>query len=220
MKVSSDIIFIAKPKSKLFEDLDGRKFSRLAVIGFAGKSNGRTDWYCKCDCGNIVKVIAKNLKNGRTTSCGCLRDERVSESHLTHGHSSGGGFSLTYRTWGNMLQRCLNKNNPAYHNYGGRGIKICNRWLRFENFLEDMGERQKGMTIERIDNNGNYEPGNCRWATRKEQCNNKRNNHFLTFNGKTKTVVQWSEIYNIKSHTISKRIKYGWTVEKSLNKKK
>jgi len=116
-----------------------------------------------------------------------------------------------------MKSRCVNRNDPAYYKYGGRGITICERWLKFEDFLTDMGDRPEGLSLDRIDNNGNYEPGNCRWATRKEQANNRRNSLKITFNHKTQTLAQWSQELNIKFTTLWARInKHKWSVEKAF----
>lgn len=122
-----------------------------------------------------------------------------------------------YMAWANMHQRCLNKNRKTYHRYGGRGIKVCDRWGDFKNFIHDMGPKpSRKHTLDRIDNNGNYEPSNCRWADMRQQSNNRENSTYISFNGLTKTKAQWSEILNIHYDTLRIRLKKGWSIEKAL----
>lgn len=157
------------------KDLRNMKFGRLTAIKPTNKRHNKyVIWECKCDCGNIIEVQSSYLskeKRGRK-SCGCL----MSDAKKVHGHTSSNGYrSKTYRSWDGMKQRCLNPNNPKYDLYGGRGITVCERWLNsFENFLEDMGERPNETSIDRINNDGNYEPLNCKWSTIEEQNNNRR----------------------------------------------
>ena len=155
------------------KDLTGQRFGRLVALEPVGrdKYNGIL-WKCQCDCGNTRIVHCHNLTSGNTKSCGCLHKEQAVALHLTHGMS----HSSEYSTWKFMLQRCENPNHKHFKYYGGRDIRVCKRWHKFENFYEDMGQRPEGKSIDRIDNNGNYEPGNCKWSTPHEQMMNRRPN--------------------------------------------
>lgn len=172
---------------------------------------------CECACGTIKKVRLGHLTSGKTTSCGCVRDLLASERATTHGMAG----NKTYKSWQHMKERCLNKKCNDWVDYGGRGIAVCERWMKFENFLADMGEKQTPKhQIDRINNNGNYEPSNCKWSTATEQANNKRNNTLITANGVTRTLSQWSIRSGIKREVISYRIlRLGWTPEKALSQK-
>jgi len=150
----------------------------------------------KCFCGNIYETTLSTIINGNPSSCGCVNKAALLRVNTTHGYAAH-GQSKTYRAWRSIKERTLCPHNSAWDDYGGRGIKICDRWLKFENFLEDMGDCPHKMTVDRIDVNGDYTPENCRWATFKTQNNNKRSNILVTFNGETKTLSQWADTIGV-----------------------
>ena len=192
----------------------GERFGRLVIVGMATKSkHGHTRWLCRCECGKTIEAFQYNLRSGASKSCGCVRPGPV-----THGHTKGGKVSRAYNSWASMINRCGTPSNKYFCNYGARGIKVCDRWREsFAAFLEDMGEPGDDMTIERVDNNGNYEKDNCRWATRKEQNRNKRNNRMLTYQGRTQCVADWAEELALRPRTIWSRLRIGWTVDRALS---
>lgn len=192
-------------------DITGQKFGKLTVIEPLILINGRFYWRCRCDCGNIWDAIGPCLINGQTTSCGCSKRTRMSNMTTTHGLSK----STEYRIWAKMKERCYNEKNDNYHHYGGRGIRVCDRWLNsFENFLTDVGKRPSMKhSLDRYpDKNGNYEPTNFRWATKKEQNNNRRGNIVFAHNGLSLTMSQWSDKLNISVSLIRYRISIGKTM--------
>lgn len=184
-------------------DLTGRKFGRLTVTGVLGIYRRHTYFRCECECGNLTDTTSDALQKGAVKSCGCLWREIMTK----HGSSR----TPEYKIWVGMKARCLNPKEKAYEHYGGRGITICDRWKSsFKHFLEDMGSRPFARhEIERIDNNGNYENGNCCWATRKEQNNNKRNTKVITIEDRTMSTTQWSAETGLSRGTIKSRIRSG-----------
>lgn len=195
--------------------LIGENFGRAIVKEYIGKdSANRKKYKCLCNCGNIFITDIYSILNGHTCSCGCLRKEATIAFNTTHGQK----YTRLYTTWGNMINRCNNLNNPHYDDYGGRGIKVCNEWLQFENFYN--WAIQNGysdtLTIDRINNNKGYMPENCRWITLQMQSRNRRSNHMLTYNGITKSMTEWSEETGISFSAIKTRLKRGWDIEKTL----
>ncbi len=192
-------------------DRTGHVYGRLTVVRFSHKENRISFWHVVCSCGNKAVVRGKDMKSKNTRSCGCLSGEsrKTAKKH-------GKTYTRSYITWVNMKTRCLNLNNDRYKDYGGRGIRICKKWMLFEGFYEDMGERPEGLTLERIDNNGNYELGNCKWSNPREQANNTRTNRILKHDGLFLTVAQWEEKLSFSRGVICARLKLGWSTEKAL----
>ena len=193
------------------EDLTGRVFGLWTVVSFSHKS-GRSNaakyhWLCRCDCGTEKTVLRQHLIFNASRSCGCKQG--------THKHSG----TPTYHTWETMKQRCLNARHPKFPQYGGRGIAVCDRWLSFENFLADMGDRPASKTLDRIDNDGGYCPENCRWATRSAQQNNRRCNAIVTLGNETMTATEWDRATGIPARLIMWRLRHGWTAERALTEK-
>lgn len=213
MPSASSIISREMPESKNFKNLTGQKFHRLRVIGFVGMNSHKSaTWECKCDCGNVVNMVGDAIKRGHTKSCGCATVELIIERVTKH----GGIRTEAYKSWIKMNARCHNSGSTSYRNYGARGINVCDRWANFGNFINDMGERPPGHSLDRIDNSKGYSPENCRWATRKEQNRNKRGNRMITYKGETLPLVVWAERFEIKYVTLVRRLVLGWTVNEAL----
>ena len=186
-------------------DLTGQKYQRLTAIKFVELSKYGAIWECKCDCGNIKNVRSGDLRSGNTNSCGCYMKDRIKETNIKHGASKNNVMSGAYRSWRSMKERCYVKSCIEYERYGGRGIIVCDRWKNcFENFLEDMGERPEGYSLERKDFNGNYEPSNCCWTTCMEQAKNRRNNKYVVLNGEKLIYSDAARALNINPSTISR----------------
>jgi hypothetical protein len=205
------------------KDLSGRSFGRLKALGPIRKErdiSGRSllVWQCRCSCGTVIETRSCNLLNGDTSSCGCYQREDIASRSTKHGQAKRSGPTPERITWKNMRARCENPKASNYAWYGGRGIKVCDRWQSFVAFYEDMGPRPSAdHSIERDDTNGDYEPRNCRWATRAEQGANKRNNRLLTAFGETHHMQEWCRIKGISQRTLWDRLNAGWEVEKALS---
>lgn len=199
-------------------NLAGKVFGRLFVATFSHyePKNRSYYWICVCECGAEKKIKGAALRSGVTKSCGCIQKEKAKSAGdrtKTHGMSK----TKVYAIWDSMRQRCTNKKRKDYKAYGGRGIAVCGRWASFEFFLEDMGLPPDGMSIDRKDTNGDYEPLNCRWATTKEQAKNTTKTIFLTANGETKCLSDWVEELGISYETLSARLRRGWDEHKAIN---
>jgi hypothetical protein len=204
-------------------------YGKLTAIGPAfmlpKAGEHRSYQVCQCECGSFTIIRLEGLRNGAIKSCGCGQREGVAAANTLHGCSNRKARLLAaeYNTWANMKARCLRSTHPQYDKYGGRGIKVCDRWLEpdgrgFMNFLEDMGPKPSTKhSIDRIDVNGHYEPSNCRWATDKEQANNKTKSQLFYVNGYWKTLSEWCTYLNLPYNTVRSRVKkLGWTVEDAL----
>lgn len=197
-------------------NLIGRQFGRWTVISVAPSrdSSGGLVYTCRCSCGVSRAVRGCKLTAGCSKSCGCLRKAMASERFTSHRMSR----HQVYKAWAEMVARCHNASSSNFPNYGARGISVCPEWRNsFENFYECMGPRpEEGYSVEREDNDGNYEPGNCRWATKREQANNRRSNRLITAGGITKSIAEWARDLGIKPQTISARLRSGWSDEESI----
>lgn len=224
-----------------YRDDIGKRYNRLVVTGYIpGRTTPRSTprFVCLCDCGRVKQVNAQQVVLGKVKSCGCYRVElghqtiarvwatpprRVPKPKppgpgkgwsKTHGLSKAPG----YQNWLAMMARCYNNSHVGYPRYGGRGITVCERWHSPKNFLADMGNPPSAShSLDRIDNDGNYEPGNCRWATASEQHRNRSDNHLLTWQGRTACIAEWVEITGLPFDRILRRLRDGWSVEKALS---
>lgn len=207
--------------SKSFkQNLAGLVFGRLTVIAHSPDEGGPSKWRCICECGTEKVITGGLLTSGNTRSCGCLNRELTRVRNRVHGHCTEYHSSKAYQTWQNMRRRCFDKTNKRFAEYGGRGITVCERWLSFENFLSDMGEPPSPKhSIDRIDNHGDYEPRNCRWAQGDVQVRNRRNARLLTFDGRTQNLCDWAAEIGMKFDTLAARLDmYGMSVEEALTK--
>lgn len=194
----------------------GTTYTYLTALECLGlrplNGHNRTFYRVRCKCGKEFDVPAKQLKSGGSKSCGCLRCDTLTR----HGETKNRRPSRTYNAWSGMIKRCTNPKAISWKNYGGRGIKVCERWREFRNFFEDMGTCPESYSIDRIDNEGHYEPGNCRWATRSQQSRNTRIVGKLEINGITKTTWEWAELCGLKHRTITWRIRNGYSPQQCI----
>ena len=197
-------------------NLVGERFGRLVVVEKDKARNGHVRWRCKCDCGKECIVYGSSLKTGNTTSCGCYKAENSKRLYSSVRQND----KRLYAVWNGIKQRCLNKNSRSYHNYGGRGIKICDEWANdyksFYNWAMRSGY-QSGLQIDRIDNDGDYCESNCRFVSRNIQSNNKRNVVLYTIEGETRSLAQWCKAYHQDYYLVRQRVlKLGWTIQDAL----
>lgn len=195
--------------ARKIDDLTGMVFGNLCVVEFSHTYNGHSYWLCRCKCGRLTIARGSHMKSGNVSSCGCKN------GNITHGESK----TRLYSVWNNMKERCQNPKSKEYHRYGGRGISVCSDWERYETFRDWALSNgyAPNLSIDRKNNDGNYDPGNCRWATAREQANNTRRTRLIEFGGQIYSVSEWSRKLGIKQSTLSMRLnKYGWSVEKAL----
>lgn len=206
-----------------FIDIAGKKFNRLTVVQRTGTSkHGQPIWLCRCDCGADKYVPGQALREGNVKSCGCYNDEVRSAACKARNTTHGMASAPEYHTWINIRQRCHNKSSKGFSKYGARGISVCKRWRdSFDAFYADMGPRpSEKHTIDRINGRKNYQPDNCRWATQREQQNNRSNNHVVQAFGESHTLMEWSRITGLNRSTIQQRlVKLGWPPEIALSKR-
>jgi hypothetical protein len=189
-------------------DLTGRIFGRLTVVRYVGNCK----WECLCLCGNITSTLSRELKRGNSKSCGCLCSERTREANTTHGMKG----TRTYRIWAGMLTRCRNKNDPSFADYGAKGIRVCEQWYSFENFLADMGEAPSGFSIERKDNKLGYCKENCTWIPLGDQAKNRSSSVVIEIDGVKMVAADWDRENGFYPGTVAKRLKNGWDIKDLL----
>jgi hypothetical protein len=203
--------------------MPGTRFGRWTVLAEAERTTaGKRRALCRCDCGSISRIDFTAIKSGRSQSCGCLAREVTSALSRKHGQSMTEDRRATaeYVAWAEMIKRCENSKSKSYVRYGGRGIRVCDRWRNdFSDFLADMGPRPSARhSLDRRENSGNYEPSNCRWATAKEQSRNRRTSRRIAHNGETKTLAEWAEVSGLNPLTLRIRIHAGWSMEDALSR--
>jgi len=191
----------------------------LLVLKAAGSNAAGTRmWQCQCDCGRKCVVSGRRMRNGHTSSCGCLQKERAAAASAKAQTTHGMRYTPEWLAWKNMRGRCNDPGNPSYPRYGGRGVKVCARWSEFQPFFDDMGARpSKRASIDRKDNDGDYTPENCHWASQKEQARNRRTSTAIEFRGQTRTVAEIADITHVPSNILYSRIYLGWDIERAVS---
>ena len=202
----------------------GERFGRWVVVAFHGRHRGTKYLHVVCDCGRQNVIQQKCLTRGESESCGCLAREIAAKQQTKHGHARRDPHgrrwaSSEYKTWDAMLRRCRDVERPEWQDYGGRGITVCERWQTFINFYADMGPKPPGLSIERIDNNGNYEPNNCKWATSLEQMRNRRCSIYLEVGGIRLPLMEWSKRTGIRYGVLISRVRHGWTPQRTITER-
>lgn len=213
-------------KNKTRIELTGQIFTYWKVVKFSHIKNGKAFWFCRCKCGTLKTIGGYLLRSQKSKSCGCFRTEflqQVCKDRATHGEGSNGKETPEYRAWCQMKSRCINQNHVQWENYGGRGIRVCKRWMKsYKAFLDDMGRKpNERHSLDRINNDGNYTPKNCRWATPEEQNSNQRKRKYvpkrhITIDGVTKPIKEWINEANCSERTFYRRLSNGMTPKKAL----
>lgn len=197
----------------------GQRFGMLRVVERGGSYIRKRTWHCVCDCGGKTIATTGNLRSGNTKSCGCEKKAAWIRTRTTHGQSRNRSHTRAYAAWSNMMTRCYNQNDAKYPRWGGRGIRVCKSWHKFENFYADMGDPPKGLSLDRSDNNKGYNPENCRWADAKLQHENRRtpkSERIYTLDGETLNLSDWSRRIGLHRDAVLKRLSYGWSVKDAL----
>jgi hypothetical protein len=205
-----------RKRNRPLKDYTGQRFGRLVATGLRERRNDNDHiWSFRCDCGVEVDRKIRLVRSGRTSSCGCVFREKMAARNTKHGQSG----TKTYRVWKNMRARCGSETDSDYHLYGGRGIKVCERWQDYLAFVEDMGECPPGKSLDRVDVNAGYSPDNCRWATAKEQAGNKRTTRRVEALGQTKIITEWARELGVSHRLIDYRLKAGWPADEAVTRK-
>lgn len=216
VKNAKHLAFI-RPRGPLFVDLTGKRFGSVTVTAYAGKSGRNSSWFYRCDCGSEGQTKSTNLK--RQKSCGCEHRSSLSDRQTSHGATRGKQVSPEFRSWESMIRRCCDPRVAHYPRYGGRGISVCEKWREgFANFYADMGRRPSPKhSLDRIDNDGNYEPGNCRWATWSEQRRNRPDCHWVDWDGEVITLQDACDRVGLIDVTVHGRLRRGWSLQRALS---